>query len=73
MSTGFPALTMIMMRRGLLSEPTNSSGVWAPMMVLPLARPAIKSSTFLVVRLYTATVKPFAHDGEAYEADICCF
>ena len=57
-STALPALTMIMTLRGRFRRDTNSSTEWAPTMFFPFARPFTKSSTFEVVRLKAATVKP---------------
>ncbi len=55
-STGAPAFTISMIRRGRLSSLTSSSMEWAPITLVPLASLARNSSTFAVVRLKTATV-----------------
>jgi len=44
-STGLPAMTSIIMRRGFLSLETNSLMEWAPTMDLPLASSFKKRST----------------------------
>ena len=44
-STGAPALTMSIILRGFFNEATNSSGVYVPMIVRPLALPSTKSFT----------------------------
>jgi len=59
-STGEPALTSNITRRGRLSLETNSSMLWAPIMLIPAAGPSTKSSTLETVRLNTATVKPWS-------------
>ena len=58
MSTGLPALTMIIALRGRLSAATNSSIVLVAVIRLPEARPSANFSVTLVVRLKTATEKP---------------
>ena len=58
-STGGPALTMIMIFRGRFSESTSSWTERVPTIFFPLARPSTNASTFDVVRLNTATVKPW--------------
>ena len=58
LSTACPALTIIMIFRGLARLSANSWREYVPMMFLPLARPSTNFVTFSVVRLNTATVKP---------------
>ncbi len=53
-STAGPALTISMILRGWAMALTKSSSEWQPTNFLPLARPAMSSSTTLVVRLNTA-------------------
>ncbi len=53
------ALTMIMILRGALSAATSSCGDRVPTIFFPLARPSTNASTREVVRLNTATVKPW--------------
>lgn len=55
-STGLPAWTRSMTRRGRFSLETNSSTEWAPTMDLPLASLARKASTLDTVRLNAQTV-----------------
>jgi hypothetical protein len=50
-STAAPALTMSITLRGAASTLTSSSSEWQPANFLPAARPFMKSSTTLVVRL----------------------
>jgi hypothetical protein len=45
-STGPPAFTIVMMRRGRSSAATNSAGVFAPTKFLLLARPFSSASVF---------------------------
>ena len=59
-STGWPALTMSITRRGFLSSATISSMECAPMTFVPLASLARKWSTFSTVRLKATTVKPWS-------------
>jgi len=54
-STAGPALTISMTLRGRASASTSSSSEWQPTNRLPFARPSMKSSTLLTVRLNTAT------------------
>ena len=74
-----PALTIIMILRGAWRASTSSSSEWQPTNFLPLARPAMNSSTLLVVRLKTAMrvaaaldveSQVLAHHGEADEAEV---
>ncbi len=58
-STGAPALTMIMILRGRLRLETSSCTACVPTIDLSLARPLKNASTLEVVRLNTATVKPW--------------
>ncbi len=53
-----PAFTIIMTLRGRFSALTRSSSECVPTICFPFARPFTKSSTFEVVRLKHATVKP---------------
>ena len=78
-STAGPALTIIITLRGLARLATRSWSEWQPTNFLPFARPAMKSSTLLVVRLIHGDVvaaafdvesQVFAHHGEADEADV---
>ncbi len=57
-STALPAFTIIMTLRGRFSALTRSSSECVPTIFFPFARPFTKSSTFEVVRLKHATVKP---------------
>ncbi len=57
-STGLPALTISMTRRGRFSEATSSGIERVPTIFFPLPRPEVKASTLSTVRLKTATVKP---------------
>ena len=50
-STGWPALTSNITRRGRLRWETISSIDWAPIMLVSLAGPFMKSSTLEMVRL----------------------
>src|SRR6266404_3583225 len=59
-STGFPALTISMTRRGFFSKATISSMEWAPITLVPLASLLRKSSTFETVRLKATTVNPWS-------------
>ena len=59
-STGLPAMTSNIMRRGFLSLATNSSMLCAPTMLLPLASLSRKRSTLETVRLKATTVKPWS-------------
>ncbi len=44
-STGLPALTMIITRRGVFSELTSSCSVFVPTIFFPRARPSRKVTT----------------------------
>src|ERR1700733_4452430 len=59
-STGGPALTMSITRRGFFNSETISSSECAPMTFVPLAAPARNSSTLATVRLKATTVKPWS-------------
>ena len=59
-STTSPALTMIITRRGVFSTLQSSSIECVPTTWVPFASSAIKSSTFDVVRLKTATLYPWS-------------
>ena len=50
-STGWPAFTSSITRRGRFSVATSSSSECVPMIVMPLAGPLTNSSTTEVVRL----------------------
>ena len=57
-STGLPALTMTMMRRGRSSASTNSSSDSAPVKSPSEANSDMKSCVLLAVRLWTAIGTP---------------
>jgi hypothetical protein len=59
-STAWPALTSSTTRRGFLRHPISSSIDFVPMILVPLASLARKSSTLETVRLNAATVKPWS-------------
>ena len=59
-STGAPAFTRSMIRRGALSVAHISSIECAPTIFVPFASFARNSSTFAVVRLYAVTTKPLS-------------
>ena len=50
-STGWPAFTSSITRRGRFNAATSSSRECVPMMVMPLAGPSTNASTTEVVRL----------------------
>jgi hypothetical protein len=58
LSTGWPALTINITRRGLFRTLASSSSECVPTTCVPFALPLMKSSTLDTVRLNTATLKP---------------
>ena len=59
-STGLPAFTSIITRRGRLRLATISGMERAPIIFVPAASSAMNSSTLEAVRLYATTVKPWS-------------